>query len=138
MRGWLLTGAAGLLALAGYAASAANGTAAPELAEGKVVYDKWCTPCHGDAPRLAGTLALQTKYEGKIPAALELRTDLTPETVSYFVRNGVAWMAPFRKTEISDAELAAIGAYLTAPLEERGLSAEALAKARAAQGGAGQ
>ena len=90
MRGWLLTGAAGLLALAGYAASAANGTAAPELAEGKVVYDKWCTPCHGDAPRLAGTLALQTKYEGKIPAALELRTDLTPETVSYFVRNGVA------------------------------------------------
>lgn len=138
MRGWLLTGAAGLLALAGYAASAANGTAAPELAEGKVVYDKWCTPCHGDAPRLAGTLALQTKYEGKIPAALELRTDLTPETVSYFVRNGVAWMAPFRKTEISDAELAAIGAYLSAPLEERGLSAEALAKARAAQGGAGQ
>ena len=138
MRGWLLTGAAGLLALAGYAASAANGTAAPELAEGKVVYDKWCTPCHSDAPRLAGTLALQTKYEGKIPAALELRTDLTPETVSYFVRNGVAWMAPFRKTEISDAELAAIGAYLSAPLEERGLSAEALAKARAAQGGAGQ
>ena len=138
MRGWLLTGAAGLLALAGYAASAANGTAAPELAEGKVVYDTWCTPCHGDAPRLAGTLALQTKYEGKIPAALELRTDLTPETVSYFVRNGVAWMAPFRKTEISDAELAAIGAYLSAPLEERGLSAEALAKARAAQGGAGQ
>ena len=138
MRAWLPLGAAGLLALAGYAASAANGAAAPQLAEGKVVYDKWCTPCHGEAPRLAGTLALQTKYEGKIPAALELRTDLTPETVSYFVRNGVAWMAPFRKTEISDAELAAIGAYLSAPLEERGLSAEALAKARAAQGGAGQ
>lgn len=138
MRAWLPLGAAGLLVLAGYAASAANGTTAPQLAEGKVVYDKWCTPCHGEAPRLAGTLALQTKYEGKIPAALELRTDLTPETVSYFVRNGVAWMAPFRKTEISDAELAAIGAYLSAPLEERGLSAAALAKARAAQGGAGQ
>jgi mono/diheme cytochrome c family protein len=138
MRGWLPLGAAGLLTLAGYAASAANGTTAPQLAEGKVVYDKWCTPCHAEAPRLAGTLALQTKYEGRIPAALEWRTDLTPETVSYFVRNGVAWMAPFRKTEISDAELAAIGAYLSAPLEERGLSAEALAKAKAAQGSAGQ
>ena len=138
MRAWLPLGAAGLLARAGYAASAANGAAAPQLAEGKVVYDKWCTPCHGEAPRLAGTLALQAQYEGKIPSVLEWRTDLTPETVSYFVRNGVAWMAPFRKTEISDAELAAIGAYLTAPLEERGLSAEALAKARAAQGGAGQ
>jgi mono/diheme cytochrome c family protein len=138
MRAWLPLGAAGLLALAGYAASAANGTITPQLAEGKVVYDKWCTPCHGEAPRLAGTLALQTKYEGKIPAVLEWRTDMTPETVSYFVRNGVAWMAPFRKTEISDAELAAIGAYLSAPLEERGLSAEALVKARAAQGGAGQ
>jgi len=136
MKRGLLIAAGALLACAGYAA--ANGATAPRHAEGKAVYDKWCTPCHGEAPRLAGTLALQNKYEGKIPAALELRTDLTPETVSYFVRNGVAWMAPFRKTEVTDAQLAAIGAYLSAPLQERGLSAESLAKARAAQQGAGR
>jgi hypothetical protein len=29
------------------------------------------------------------------------------------VRNGFAMMAPFRKTEISDADLAALTAYLT-------------------------
>ena len=101
-------------------------------------------PMHERARRGLGYLPQEASVFRKlsvadnIAAVLELRTDLTPETVSYFVRNGVAWMAPFRKTEISDAELAAIGAYLSAPLEERGLSAEALAKARAAQGGAGQ
>lgn len=130
-----LAASAAVVALLGtYGANAANEAPAVRLAEGKAVYEKWCAPCHADSPRLAGTLALQTKYEGKIPAALELRTDMTPETVSYFVRNGVAWMAPFRKTEVSDAQLAAIGAYLTAPLEQRGLGAEALAKAWAAQG----
>lgn len=85
---------------------------------------------------MAGTLALQTKYKGEKPAVLEHRTDLTPEVVSYYVRNGVAWMAPFRKTEVSDAQLAAIGAYLTAPLDDRGISPARLAEIRA--GGTGQ
>jgi mono/diheme cytochrome c family protein len=86
---------------------------APLAANGKAVFQKWCAPCHAANPKLAGTLALQTKYAGAMPAALEQRNDLTPELVAYFVRNGVAWMAPFRKTEISDAELADLGAYLT-------------------------
>ncbi len=42
------------------------------------------------------------------------RTDLTPEAVGVFVRQGVLLMAPFRKTEITDAELAALAAYVTA------------------------
>lgn len=102
------------------------GSAAPQLEAGKQAYAHWCAPCHAAEPGLAGTLALQTKYKGSIPAALEDRTDLTPEVVAYFVRNGVAWMAPFRKTEISDAELAQIGAYLSAPLRQRGAHAELL------------
>lgn len=135
-------GAAALLTSAAFAANAAGDPSpaqpAAHLVQGKQVYDEWCAPCHTDSPGLAGTLALQTKYEGQIPAVLEHRTDLTPEVVEFFVRNGVAWMAPFRRTEISDAELAGIGAYLAAPLEERGLSAAALAKAKAANEGAGQ
>jgi mono/diheme cytochrome c family protein len=43
---------------------------------------------------------------------LEERTDLTPDTVRHFVRNGVSVMPFFRKTEISDAELEALAAYL--------------------------
>ena len=106
--------AAGLMLASAPAWSAEPGQSAQARDQaGKVVFDKWCSACHGPNPRLAGTLALQTKYEGQIPAALEERTDLTPDIVASFVRGGVAWMAPFRKTEISDAELADLGAYLS-------------------------
>ena len=43
---------------------------------------------------------------------LEERTDLVPEITRTFVRNGVSVMPFFRKTEITDAELAALAAYL--------------------------
>jgi mono/diheme cytochrome c family protein len=102
-----------VMALAASAAMAQPAPPAPATEHGQQVFRKWCAPCHGPSPRLAGTLALQNKYKGEIPAALEQRTDLTPEIVSYFVRNGVAWMAPFRKTEVSDAELADLAAYLS-------------------------
>ncbi|AKH44137.1 mono/diheme cytochrome c family protein [Altererythrobacter atlanticus] len=115
-----------------------TGETAAALAPGKDVFAHWCAPCHAAEPRLAGTMALQVKYEGAIPAALEDRTDLTPEVVAYFVRNGVAWMPPFRKTEISDADLAALGAYLSAPLEERGAHAPRLADEMMARKGVQQ
>jgi hypothetical protein len=35
-----------------------------------------------------------------------------PATVSTFVRQGVLLMAPFRKTEITDAELNALSVYV--------------------------
>ena len=124
----LATGVVAVLAMSAEAQPAVrSGATAPALEPGKRLYAKWCAPCHAADPRLAGTLALQHKYGGELPAALEDRTDLTPETVAYFVRNGVAWMAPFRKTKISDAELTAMGAYLSAPLTERGAHAELLA-----------
>lgn len=131
----------GALALGIGAATAAEqrgATTAPALQHGKQVFAKWCAPCHGPAPRLAGTLALQTKYKGETPPALEDRTDLTPEVVAYFVRTGVAWMAPFRKTEISDTDLAAIGAYLSAPIKQRGPYAPQLAAEMAARRGTAQ
>lgn len=81
---------------------------------GKVVFDDWCRPCHDVEPRKhPGTAALQFLYKGEKPAALELRLDLTPDIVSYYVRTGVSIMPFFRKTEIDDQELRDLGAYLS-------------------------
>jgi mono/diheme cytochrome c family protein len=85
----------------------------PAAERGEVVYDKWCTPCHAPGPGHPGTQSLQVKYRGALPAVLEEREDLTPETVRTFVREGILLMAPFRKTEITDAELDDLAAYLT-------------------------
>ncbi|MCP5144551.1 MAG: cytochrome c [Gammaproteobacteria bacterium] len=81
-------------------------------ATGKQVFDRWCVHCHGDGPEYPGTVALQALYKGAKPALLERRTDLAPAITGQFVRNGVSIMPFFRKTEISDAELAALAAYL--------------------------
>jgi mono/diheme cytochrome c family protein len=80
--------------------------------DGKAVFTKWCAPCHGDGPGKPGTAALQALYKGATPALLEQRTALAPEITKTFVRNGVSVMPFFRKTEISDAELDALAAYL--------------------------
>jgi len=79
---------------------------------GQAVYQRWCAPCHAPGPGHPGTQSLQVKYAGKVPAVLLERTDLTPQTVATFVRQGVLLMAPFRKTEITDTELAALAAYV--------------------------
>ena len=80
---------------------------------GYVEYQKFCSQCHGQGVGKPGTLALADKYKGEKPALLEKRTDLTPEIVKIFVRSGISVMPFFRKTEISDADLDAIAAYLT-------------------------
>jgi mono/diheme cytochrome c family protein len=81
---------------------------------GAAVFNNWCSACHSRGPQNApGTTSLQNKYRGEIPAALEDRKDLTPELVRFFVRNGVATMPQFRKTEVGDADLDALAAYLT-------------------------
>jgi (+)-pinoresinol hydroxylase len=84
----------------------------PELGRGKQVFDRWCAPCHAPGPRHPGTQALEVLYKGQKPGALEERDDLTAPVTAAFVRNGVSVMPPFRKTEITDADLAALGAYL--------------------------
>lgn len=77
---------------------------------GREVYQKWCTPCHGAGLGKPGTSAATA--HGIKPAILEQRTDLTPKMIETAVRNGVYFMPRFRKTEISNADLAAITAYL--------------------------
>jgi mono/diheme cytochrome c family protein len=96
------------------ALGAANVGAADTVAQqGKKVFDRWCAACHAAGDAYPGTLALHAKYKGEMPPALEQRTDLNPDFVKFFVRNGVSVMPFFRKTEISDAELAALAAYLS-------------------------
>lgn len=90
------------------------------IEKGHQVFSKWCAPCHAPGIRnYPGTVALHTKYQGKIPAALEQRTDLTGEMITYYVRHGVSMMPFFRKTEVGDEDLKALIAYLTRPAEER-------------------
>jgi mono/diheme cytochrome c family protein len=98
--------------------------------QGYLVYNKWCAGCHApnfmpadpniDVHKLSpvsrfplGTNLLQQRYKGAIPAALEQRTDLTEAVINFYVRHGLNAMPAMRKTEISDAELKALAAYLT-------------------------
>jgi mono/diheme cytochrome c family protein len=85
----------------------------PPTDTGKRVFEYWCASCHGPGVRTPGTAALSAKYGKDLPAPLELRKDLTPEVVRLFVRQGVSIMPSFRKTEISDPELDALGRYLS-------------------------
>jgi (+)-pinoresinol hydroxylase len=80
------------------------------IQKGEKVFNYWCATCHG--PGLPGTVALQTKYKGAKPALLSERTDLIPPVTKTFVRKGVSIMPFFRKTEISDADLDALAAYV--------------------------
>ena len=80
---------------------------------GRLVFERWCAPCHAPGPGHPGTAALAAVYKGARPGALEQRTDLSGEVVRAAVRHGVFSMPPFRKTEISDAELDALVVYLT-------------------------
>jgi (+)-pinoresinol hydroxylase len=82
----------------------------PPADRGREVYQKWCTPCHGTGLGKPGTSAAAA--HGAKPAVLEQRTDLTPKMIETAVRKGVYFMPRFRKTEISNADLAAIVAYL--------------------------
>lgn len=102
-----------LLAAASFSACAAQGDPAASLtARGKKVFDHWCISCHGAGERMPGTASLAVKYGGQVPAALEERGDMTPAFVRHFVREGVMIMPPFRKAEITDADLEALAAYL--------------------------
>jgi (+)-pinoresinol hydroxylase len=80
---------------------------------GKAEFERACSICHGSGPDRPGTSSLQIKYNGKVPALLEERTDLTADAVRFYIRNGVAMMPRFRKTELTDAQVDSIARYLS-------------------------
>ena len=83
------------------------------IARGEAVYEYWCNACHGPEMLKPGTAALAIKYQGALPAALTERTDMVPEFVEQMVRQGISMMPFFRPTEVSDADLDALTAFLT-------------------------
>jgi mono/diheme cytochrome c family protein len=89
------------------------------IERGDAKFQHSCAPCHGPGPgddgraMLPGTDALRIKYRGTTtPALLEERSDLPYPTLRVFVRQGSMSMPPFRPTELTDAEIADIAAYL--------------------------
>src|SRR5690606_5652660 len=84
----LAAGGVGAASLAGAAAPATPASAARPAA-GELVYMRWCVHCHDAGRGNPGTQSLQVKYGGRLPALILERTDLTPEAVSAFVRQGV-------------------------------------------------
>lgn len=100
--------------------------------EGKALYDRFCTACHGAPPPPPppgadgpppggpmggpsippGTAELMVKYAGDVPGELEKRNDLSAQTVIQFVRKGTGVMPAIRKTELSDEDLKTIADYL--------------------------
>lgn len=118
----LMTGTGLIAALAAtwtMATNAQEPARDPEAVErGQAAFEHTCAPCHGRAPgddgrgMLPGTAALAVKYRGALPAALEDRQGLTAEVLKAFVRNGSWSMPPFRPTELTDAEIEDIAAYL--------------------------
>jgi mono/diheme cytochrome c family protein len=106
----LSLGAIAAPALAAQPASAPAAAAA--TASGESVYKHWCVHCHSAGRGNPGTDSLKVKYKDAIPAVLLDRTDMTPQFVSTAVRQGVLSMPPFRKTEITDAELTALATWV--------------------------
>ena len=102
----------GILALAlGISVASADDTSpTPKEQEGKRLFNHTCVYCHG--PGVWGTNRLSKRLD-KEHALLENRTDLTPGAIRAIVRNGIGSMPPLRKTELSDADVEAIAAYLT-------------------------
>lgn len=85
---------------------------------GAEIYRTICAPCHDALPEgaaiemLPGPESLTLKYRGALSPYITERPDLASyEVLSMFLRKGTGSMPPFRKTELSDEDIAAIAAY---------------------------
>jgi len=81
---------------------------------GQKIFGKWCGDCHGTRTG-PGSMTLERRYQGSVPAILTQRRDLSPDFVKLVVRHGMSFMPSFRKTEISDADLVLVALYLAPP-----------------------
>jgi (+)-pinoresinol hydroxylase len=85
---------------------------------GKALFDRWCAECHAPGHGYPGTQQLG-RAKGEKMAVLEQRQDLNAGLIRYVVRNGQVAMSAYRPSEISDAELDQIAAYLAPPKKRK-------------------
>lgn len=85
--------------------------AASDSADGEILYVRHCAHCHDAGEGHPGTMRL-AKRLGAARAVLLERDDLPAAYVTQVVRHGLQMMPPFRISEIDDAELAALAAFL--------------------------
>jgi mono/diheme cytochrome c family protein len=108
-----------LLALSAAVAGRAE-AAAPSAEHGHDTFQRVCAPCHGrgagldGSKMLPGAAALAAKYKGSVSPYLEERSDLAADQIRFFVRGGTGAMPMFRKTEVTDAQIDDIAAYIAA------------------------
>jgi (+)-pinoresinol hydroxylase len=107
------------IALGSFGTNVATAQGSADLARGQALYEYWCLPCHASGSEFPGTQSLQVRDGGDPPAVLHERTNLTPDVVKLFVREGILSMPPFRKTEITDEELEDLAAYLSTAYRNR-------------------
>ena len=78
---------------------------------GRQAFERYCTECHGPGIGHPGTQQLGW-VRGPAKAELKHRTDLAPAYVVFVARHGLAQMPAFRPTELGEADLQSIAAYL--------------------------
>lgn len=89
-------------------AAAGTAHAAPD---GKAIFELRCAICHAAGSGHPGTIRL-AQTRGTEFSVLTERSDLALDYVKQVVRQGLLEMPGFRPTEIGDAELDALAAYL--------------------------
>lgn len=80
--------------------------------DGKGLFDLYCIACHGAGPGHPGTMRLEERLSAD-QAPLLNRDNLPSEYVKLVVREGFKLMPPFRPSEITDAQLDLLTAYIT-------------------------
>jgi mono/diheme cytochrome c family protein len=111
--GWLIA-----VVGAALASSLALAQDAVKIEKGHEIFALWCEGCHARGTPVqsnpaggsyslvgrvwAGTYTLQQRYDGRLPAALEDRTDLSPDFIRTVVREGLNIMPGRRRARCTD------------------------------------
>ena len=85
-------------------------TLTAEQQQGKTLFESTCVYCHN--PRGWATERLKSR-NGEDRAVLSDRVDLDPAYIRTVVRNGLVSMPAYTPTDLSEAEIKAVAAYLT-------------------------
>lgn len=104
---------------------AQDATEATLVERGEEAYVGKCSYCHDRLPEesaldmLPGVASLTLKYNGELSPYIRERPELAnADVLTAFLRNGAGSMQPFRKTEVTDEDIAAIAAYFRETSEE--------------------